>query len=117
VRTIFNILGPLTNPAGAKNQLLGVFHPDLVGIQVRVLQRLGSKRVMVDLRARGAGRDLDLGADARRRARKRRNPRVRGTSVAVRPRAVRPDRDPGRDGRRIEGAHSRGASRTSRDPR
>jgi anthranilate phosphoribosyltransferase len=47
VRTIFNILGPLTNPAGAKNQLLGVFHPDLVGIQVRVLQRLGSKRVMV----------------------------------------------------------------------
>ena len=47
VRTIFNILGPLTNPAGAKNELLGVFHPDLVGIQVRVLQRLGSKHVMV----------------------------------------------------------------------
>ena len=47
VRTIFNILGPLTNPAGAQKQLLGVFHPDLVGIQVRVLQRLGSKRVMV----------------------------------------------------------------------
>jgi anthranilate phosphoribosyltransferase len=47
VRTIFNILGPLTNPAGAKQQLLGVFHPDLVGIQVRVLQRLGSKHVMV----------------------------------------------------------------------
>jgi len=47
VRTIFNILGPLTNPAGAKRQLLGVFHPDLVGIQVRVLQRLGSKHVMV----------------------------------------------------------------------
>jgi anthranilate phosphoribosyltransferase len=46
VRTIFNILGPLTNPAGAKNQMLGVFHPDLVGIQVRVLQRLGSKRVL-----------------------------------------------------------------------
>jgi len=46
VRTIFNILGPLTNPAGAKNQLMGVFHPDLVGIQVRVLQRLGSKHVM-----------------------------------------------------------------------
>ena len=41
VRTIFNILGPLTNPAGAPNQLMGVFHPDLVGIQVRVLQRLG----------------------------------------------------------------------------
>src|SRR5438477_6639112 len=46
VRTLFNILGPLTNPAGAKNQLMGVFHPDLVGIQVRVLQRLGSKHVM-----------------------------------------------------------------------
>ncbi len=47
VRTLFNILGPLTNPAGAKRQLLGVFHPDLVGIQARVLQRLGSQRVMV----------------------------------------------------------------------
>jgi len=47
VRTIFNILGPLTNPAGAPNQVLGVFHPDLVGIQVRVLQRLGSEHVMV----------------------------------------------------------------------
>src|SRR3979490_2915839 len=47
VRTLFNILGPLTNPAGAKHQVMGVFHPDLVGIQVRVLQRLGSKHVMV----------------------------------------------------------------------
>jgi anthranilate phosphoribosyltransferase len=47
VRTIFNILGPLTNPAGAPNQLMGVFHPDLVGIQVRVLQRLGSDHVMI----------------------------------------------------------------------
>ncbi|GAB4125997.1 MAG: anthranilate phosphoribosyltransferase [Sideroxydans sp.] len=47
VRTLFNILGPLTNPAGARQQLLGVFHPDLVGIQARVLQRLGSRRVMV----------------------------------------------------------------------
>lgn len=46
VRTIFNILGPLTNPAGAQKQVLGVFHPDLVGIQVRVLQRLGSTRAM-----------------------------------------------------------------------
>lgn len=46
VRTIFNILGPLTNPAGAPNQVLGVFHPDLVGIQVRVLQRLGSQRAL-----------------------------------------------------------------------
>lgn len=47
VRTIFNILGPLTNPAGARNQVMGVFHPDLVGIQARVLQRLGSRHVMV----------------------------------------------------------------------
>ncbi|NOL49299.1 anthranilate phosphoribosyltransferase [Pelistega europaea] len=47
VRTIFNILGPLTNPAGAKNQLMGVFHPDLVGIQVRVLKQLGAKHVLI----------------------------------------------------------------------
>jgi anthranilate phosphoribosyltransferase len=47
VRTLFNILGPLTNPAGARQQVMGVFHPDLVGIQARVLQRLGSRRVMV----------------------------------------------------------------------
>ena len=47
VRTLFNILGPLTNPAGARNQLMGVFHPDLVGIQARVLQRLGSRHVLV----------------------------------------------------------------------
>jgi anthranilate phosphoribosyltransferase len=47
VRTIFNILGPLTNPAGAPNQVMGVFHPDLVGIQVRVLQQLGSNHVLV----------------------------------------------------------------------
>ena len=47
VRTIFNILGPLTNPASAPNTLLGVFHPDLVGILVRVMERLGAKHVMV----------------------------------------------------------------------
>ena len=47
VRTIFNILGPLTNPAGAQNQLMGVFHTDLVGILTRVLQRLGARHVMV----------------------------------------------------------------------
>ncbi|MBS1136456.1 MAG: anthranilate phosphoribosyltransferase [Proteobacteria bacterium] len=46
VRTLFNILGPLTNPAGAPHQVMGVFHPDLVGIQVRVLQRLGSRRAL-----------------------------------------------------------------------
>ena len=47
VRTIFNILGPLTNPAGAPNSLLGVFHPDLVGILVRVMERLGARHVLV----------------------------------------------------------------------
>ena len=47
VKTLFNILGPLTNPAGARQQVMGVFHPDLVGIQARVLQRLGSRRVMI----------------------------------------------------------------------
>lgn len=47
VRTLFNILGPLTNPAHAGNQLMGVFHPDLVGIQVRVLERLGSNHVLI----------------------------------------------------------------------
>ncbi len=47
VRTIFNILGPLTNPAGAPNILMGVFHQDLVGIQVRVMQRLGAKHALV----------------------------------------------------------------------
>jgi anthranilate phosphoribosyltransferase len=47
VRTIFNILGPLTNPAGAPSILMGVFHPDLVGIQVRALQQLGAKHALV----------------------------------------------------------------------
>lgn len=47
VRTMFNILGPLTNPAGAPNILLGVFHPDLVGILVRVLKQLGAKHALV----------------------------------------------------------------------
>ena len=47
VRTLFNILGPLTNPAGASHILMGVFHPDLVGIQARVLQRLGARRALI----------------------------------------------------------------------
>ena len=47
IRTIFNILGPLTNPASAPNILMGVFHPDLVGIQVRALQRLGAEHALV----------------------------------------------------------------------
>ncbi len=47
IRTLFNILGPLTNPAGAPNQVMGVFHPDLVGIQARVLHRLGAEHVLI----------------------------------------------------------------------
>ena len=61
VRTIFNILGPLTNPAGAPNQLIGVFHPDLVGIHVRVLQRLGSKHAIV-VYGRDGMDEVSLGA-------------------------------------------------------
>jgi anthranilate phosphoribosyltransferase len=47
IKTLFNILGPLTNPASAPNILMGVFHPDLVGIQVRALQRLGTEHAVV----------------------------------------------------------------------
>ncbi len=47
IKTIFNILGPLTNPAGAPNILMGVFHSDLVGIQIRALQRLGAEHALV----------------------------------------------------------------------
>ncbi len=61
VRTLFNILGPLTNPAGAPNQLLGVFHPDLVGLLVRVLQRLGSQHVLV-VHGRDGLDEISLGA-------------------------------------------------------
>lgn len=47
VRTIFNLLGPLTNPAGAKCQLIGVYDAALIEPVAHVLQRLGSERVMV----------------------------------------------------------------------
>ena len=61
VRTIFNILGPLTNPAGAPNILMGVFHPDLVGIQARVLQELGAERALV-VWGRDGMDEISLGA-------------------------------------------------------
>ncbi len=61
VRTIFNILGPLTNPAGAPNTLMGVFHADLVGIQVRVMQRLGANHVLV-VHGRDGMDEISLGA-------------------------------------------------------
>jgi anthranilate phosphoribosyltransferase len=61
VRTIFNILGPLTNPASAPNTLMGVFHPDLVGIQVRVMQRLGANHVLI-VHGRDGMDEVSLGA-------------------------------------------------------
>jgi anthranilate phosphoribosyltransferase len=61
VRTIFNILGPLTNPADAPNILMGVFHPDLVGIQVRALQRLGVEHAVV-VYGRDGMDEVSLGA-------------------------------------------------------
>ncbi len=61
VRTIFNILGPLTNPAGAPNIMMGVFHADLVGIQARVLQQLGAKHALV-VWARDNMDEVSLGA-------------------------------------------------------
>ena len=61
IRTIFNILGPLTNPADAPNILMGVFHPDLVGIQVRALQRLGAEHALV-VYGRDGMDEVSLGA-------------------------------------------------------
>jgi anthranilate phosphoribosyltransferase len=61
VRTIFNILGPLTNPASAPNILMGVFHADLVGIQVRALQRLGAEHALV-VYGRDGMDEVSLGA-------------------------------------------------------
>ncbi|MBC7548925.1 MAG: anthranilate phosphoribosyltransferase, partial [Polaromonas sp.] len=61
VRTIFNILGPLTNPASAPNILMGVFHADLVGIQIRALQRLGAEHALVVYGKEGMD-EISLGA-------------------------------------------------------
>jgi anthranilate phosphoribosyltransferase len=61
VRTMFNILGPLTNPADAPNILMGVFHADLVGIQVRALQRLGAEHAVV-VHGRDGMDEVSLGA-------------------------------------------------------
>ena len=61
IKTIFNLLGPLTNPAGAPHILMGVFHPDLVGIQVRALQRLGAEHAVV-VYGRDGMDEVSLGA-------------------------------------------------------
>ena len=76
VKTIFNLLGPLTNPAGAPNILMGVFHPDLVGIQVRALQRLGAEHAVV-VYGRDGMDEVSLGGGHHGgRAQERRNHRV-----------------------------------------
>lgn len=64
VKSLFNILGPLTNPAAAPNILMGVFHEDLVGIQVRVLERLGAQRALVVYGHDGLD-EISLGASTR----------------------------------------------------
>jgi anthranilate phosphoribosyltransferase len=61
IKTIFNLLGPLTNPASAPNILMGVFHADLVGIQVRVMQRLGAEHAVV-VYGRDGMDEVSLGA-------------------------------------------------------
>ena len=61
IKTIFNLLGPLTNPAGAPNILMGVFHADLVGILVRVMQRLGAEHAVV-VYGRDGMDEVSLGA-------------------------------------------------------
>ena len=61
IKTIFNILGPLTNPASAPNILMGVFHADLVGIQVRALERLGAEHAVV-VYGRDGMDEVSLGA-------------------------------------------------------
>ncbi len=77
VRTLFNILGPLTNPADAPNILMGVFHEDLVGIQVRALQRLGAEHAVVVYGRDGLGRDQPGRGHAGGRAQRRRGARIR----------------------------------------
>ena len=62
MRTLFNLLGPLTNPAGAKNQVMGVFHRDLVPKLAQVLKQLGSRHVMVVHAADGLD-EISLGGD------------------------------------------------------
>ena len=84
VRTLFNILGPLTNPAGAPNILMGVFHPDLVGIQVRALQRMGVQHALVVWGKDGMD-EISLGeCDDGRRTARGQGARVRNSSARFR---------------------------------
>ena len=101
VRTIFNILGPLTNPAGAPNILMGVFHPDLVGIQVRALQRLGAEHALV-VYGRDGMDEVSLGAATMvGELQERRDLRVRDPPRGLRPADGQQPRAQGRDARAV----------------
>ena len=107
MRTILNILGPLTNPAGAPNQVMGVFHQDLVGIQARVLKMLGSKHVMTVHGARRPRRDHAHRAHVRRRAQARLHHRVLDRAAS----------SSASTSRRIEAIQVEGRGRIARAPR
>jgi very-short-patch-repair endonuclease len=87
VRTLFNMLGPLTNPAGAPNQVLGVYSRELTGKLARVLQALGSRHVLVVHAEEGSGRDQPGLADLGRRTQGRPRLRIRTRARPVRPAA------------------------------
>ena len=117
VRTIFNILGPLTNPASAPNTLMGVFHPDLVGIQVRVMQRLGAAHVLVVWGKDGMD-EISLGAATMvGELQGRRDPRVRNPSRGLRPADGLQPQPEGRRRRGVEGHAARGAGEQAGTPR
>ena len=114
VRTIFNILGPLTNPVGATRILMGVFHPDLVGIQARVLHELGAERALV-VWGRDDMDEISLGAgDAGGRTARRQGAGIRDPSRGFRHRHVgQPQPEGGRPGR-IHRHAARGAGQSAR---
>ena len=99
IKTIFNILGPLTNPAGAPNILMGVFHPDLVGIQVRALQRLGTEHAVVVYGKDGMDEDQPGRRHPGGRTQERRDQRVRDPPRGLRPDHGQHPRDQGGDAR------------------
>ena len=108
VRTLFNILGPLTNPANAPGILMGVFHPDLVGIQVRVLQELGAQRAG-GLGPRRHGRAFARGWNPGRRTARRRGARIRTAPGGFRHRDGAQPQFARRRSGRIEGSVAAGA--------
>lgn len=113
VRTIFNILGPLTNPAGAPNILMGVFHPDLVGIQVRAAAP-GRRACARGLRPRRHGRGLARRRDDGRRIQGRRHPGVRDPSRGLRADDGEQPHAEGRDAGAEQGVAAIGARKRAR---